>query len=263
MKRTTWYGLPKDGSIYILIRAFYTSILQMKPSIFTGTFKNHVIDKIRVRGMPYKGCGDGAKVRNYADYQSYLEHQSSKFKTMETRLEVSFDRRANDFFNGFRKHEFLEGLTVICLGSRDGAEVHALRKMGLLAVGVDIKYPEGSEFTHFGDFHDIPYPDGVFGAAYTNCLDHIHSPQKFLSEIRRVLTGDGLLIVDMTLGDGVYESFSIESYKAGISLVENNGFLFDAKSSGFVAETIENTDFENEANGRPRSIFRKKETNDE
>ena len=235
----------------------------MKPSIFTGTFKNHVIDKIMVRGMPYKGCGDGAKVRNYADYQSYLEHQSSKFKTMETRLEVSFDRRANDFFNGFRKHEFLEGLTVICLGSRDGAEVHALRKMGLLAVGVDIKYPEGSEFTHYGDFHDIPYPDGVFGAAYTNCLDHIHSPQKFLSEIRRVLTGDGLLIVDMTLGDGVYESFAIESYKAGISLVENNGFLFDAENSEITARLIENYEFENEAEGRPRLIFRKKEMKDE
>lgn len=230
----------------------------MKPSIFTGTFKNYVIAESSVRGMPFKDCGDGAKVRNYADYQSYLEHQSSKFKTMETRLEGSFDRRANGFFNGFRKYEFLEGLTVICLGSRDGAEVHALRKMGLLAVGVDIKYPEGSEFTHYGDFHDIPYPDGVFGAAYTNCLDHIHSPQKFLSEIRRVLTGDGLLIVDMTLGEGVYESYAIESYKAGMSLIEGNGFIFDAKSSGFAAETIENTDFENEANGRPRLIFRKK-----
>ena len=263
MKKTTWYGLPKDGSIYILLRAFYASILQMKPSIFTGTFKNHVIDRIRVRGIPYKDCGGGTKVRSYADYQSYLEHQSSKFETMETRLEVSFDRRVNDFFNGFRKHEFLEGLTVICLGSRDGAEVHALRGMGLLAVGIDIKYPAGCKFTHYGDFHDIPYPDGVFGAAYTNCLDHINSPQKFLSEIRRVLASDGLLLVDMTLGEGVYESYAIESYKAGISSLEVNGFVFDAKSSGFTAETIGNTDFENGANGRPRLIFRKKETNDE
>lgn len=73
---------------------------------------------------------------------------------------------------------------------------------------------------------------------------NIHSPQKFLSEIRRVLAGDGLLIVDMTLGDGVYESFAIESYKAGISLVENNGFLFDAKNSGITARLIENYEFE-------------------
>ena len=73
-----------------------------------------------------------------------------------------------------------------------------------------------------------------------------------------MLTGDGLLIVDMTLGEGVYESYAIESYKAGMSLIEGNGFIFDAKSSGFAAETIENTDFENEANGRPRLIFRKK-----
>ena len=36
----------------------------------------------------------------------------------------------------------------------------------------------------------------------------------------------------------------IESYKAGISLVENNGFLFDAKNSGIMARLIENYEFE-------------------
>ena len=92
---------------------------------------------------------------------------------------------------------------------------------------------------------------------------NIHSPQKFLSEIRRVLVGDGLLLADMTLGDGIYESFAIESYKAGISLVEGNWVIFDAKFLGLSSVMIENADFENEVNGRPRLIFRKKETNDE
>ena len=61
---------------------------------------------------------------------------------------------------------------------------------------------------------------------------NIHSPQKFLSEIRRVLVGDGLLLADMTLGDGIYESFAIESYKAGISLVEENGVILSFLSQG-------------------------------
>ena len=78
-----------------------------------------------------------------------------------------------------------------------------------------------------------------------------------------MLVGDYLLLIDMTLEEGSYESYAIESYKAGMSFIEGNGFIFDAKSSGFAVETIENTDFENEANGRPRLIFREKETNDE
>ena len=84
-----------------------------------------------------------------------------------------------------------------------------------------------------------------------------------MNEIRRVLVGDCLLLVDMTLEEGVYESYAIESYKAGISFVEGNGVIFDAKFLGLSAVMIENADFENEANGRPRLIFRKKETNDE
>jgi hypothetical protein len=67
----------------------------------------------------------------------------------------------------------------------------------------------------------------------------------------------------MTLGEGVYESYAIESYKAGISFIEGNGFIFDANSSGLAADTIENSEFKNEAKGRPRLIFRKKETNNE
>ena len=247
----------KKFIFYSIAKSFYASIRQRKPSIFTGTFQYHIIDRIKSYRYPFKkNFNKGFKSRDYKNYEVYLNHQKSKFKRMESRLETSFDRRFKEFHEGFNKFNLKNKSTILCLGSRDGAEVKAFRELGYLAIGIDLTFPKNNCFTHFGDFQNIPYPKNVFDLAYTNCFDHIQSPKIFLKEIRRILDKNGLFVADLTLGADVNESFEIENFKAGIDLIEENGFCFDKNHSGFSYEDAININ-ESQLGTKPRFIFKK------
>ena len=247
----------KKFILYSLAKSFYASIRQRKPSIFIGTFQYHILDRIKAIRYPFsKNFTNGLKQRKYKNYESYLNHQQSKFKRMQSRLEISFDRRFNEFYEGFRNLKIQKKSKILCLGSRDGAEVKALRDLGYLAIGIDLTFPKKNKFTHYGDFQNIPYPNNVFDLAYTNCFDHIESPLKFLKEVKRILENDGLFIADLTLGADVHESFAIDSLKTGIDLIEDNGFKFDENHSGFSYDKAIKID-EYQLGIKPRFIFKK------
>ena len=243
--------------VYSVAKSLYASIRQRKPSIFFGTFQVNVIDRIKTIKYPFeKNFNEGLKLRKYKNYEEYLKHQKSKLKNMESRLEISFDRRSNDFYKGFKSLKIKKRSSILCLGSRDGAEVKALRDLGHLAIGIDLNFPQNNKFTHYGDFQNIPFPNKVFDIAYTNCFDHIQSPPQFLKEVSRVLDDEGIFIADLTLGYDVNESFAIENFKVGIDLIQANGFSFDENLSGFNYLQAIKID-ESQVGVKPRFIFRK------
>ena len=249
--------IDKKFIIYSLAKSLYASIRQRKPSIFLGTFQYDVIDRIKTINYPFENnFNEGLKQRKYKNYEDYLKHQKSKLKNMESRLKISFDRRSNDFYKGFKNLEIKNKSSILCLGSRDGAEVKALRDLGHLAIGIDLTFPQNNSFTHYGDFQNIPFPNEVFDLAYTNCFDHIQSPDKFLKEVSRILDNEGLFIADLTLGSDVNESFAIENFKIGIDLIQANGFNFDEIHSGFSYLQATKID-ENQLGVKPRFIFKK------
>ena len=242
--------------IYSVAKSFYASIRQRKPSIFLETFQVNVIDRIKTIRYPFeKNFTEGLKQRKYKNYEKYLKHQKSKLKNMESRLKISFDRRSNEFYEGFKSLKIKKS-SILCLGSRDGAEVKAFRDLGHLAIGIDLAIPHNNKFTHYGDFQNIPFPKEVFDLAYTNCFDHIQSPSQFLKEVSRILDDEGIFIADLTLGYDVVESFAIENFKIGIDLIQANGFNFDEKLSGFSYLQAIKID-EDKVGVKPRFIFRK------
>lgn len=249
--------MDKKLILYSIAKSLYASIRQRKPSIFLGTFQVNVIDRIKTIKYPFeKNFNEGLKLRKYKNYEEYLKHQKSKFKNMESRLEISFDRRSSDFYNGFKSLKIKKRSSILCLGSRDGAEVKALRDLGHLAIGIDLKFPQNNKFTHYGDFQNIPFPNEVFNLAYTNCFDHIQSPTQFLKEVGRILDDEGIFIADLTLGYDVIESFAIENFKIGIDLIQANGFNFDENLSGFNYLQAIKID-ESQVGVKPRFIFKK------
>jgi len=243
--------------LYSVAKSLYASIRQRKPSIFFGTFQINVIERIKTKRYPFENkFNKGLKLRKYKNYDEYLKHQKSKLKNIESRLEISFDRRSNDFYKGFKSLKIKKRSSILCLGSRDGAEVKALRDLGHLAIGIDLTFPQNNKFTQYGDFQNIPFPNKVFDLAYTNCFDHIQSPPQFLNEVARILDDGGIFVTDLTLGYDTNESFAIENFKVGIDLIQANGFNFDENLSGFNYLQATKID-ENKLGVKPRFIFRK------
>ena len=191
---------------------------------------------------------DGVYLRKYKDYSDYISHQYQRAKPTKDDLKNGFKDRVDFYYQDAEKlHLVKPGSTVLCLGARDGSEVEAFRKLGALAVGIDLVYDDKSQHVHFGDFHDIPYPDSVFDFIYTNTLSHAYDLSKVLSEIRRVLKPEkGVLISNLRRGveegtilNGRWSSLTWDSWERACELIEAEGFNMDfhqksAKNKWFV-----------------------------
>ena len=181
---------------------------------------------------PFLETRDGFFVRQYNRRDEYIKHQQSKLPIMRWNLDESFESRVDYFTNEFGVLGAGNGRTILCLGARDGAEVHSLRKAGFLAIGIDLAYPLNNQFVHYGDFHNIPYPDDCFDFCYTNALDHMLEPDKIFFEIRRVLKMGGVFNARIIKGGregysllaGAHESFAWKEIGRLVSLIEKMGF---------------------------------------
>jgi len=174
--------------------------------------------------------------RSYNTYDDYIRHQKSKFIIRERWLASAFDEKVKHFYSNFKKINNFSGKNILCLASRDGAEVKALRKLNACAIGIDLMYPKNSKFVHYGDFHEIPYPDGVFDYVFTNSLDHSFDINKILSETRRVLKKEGFFLCDIPRGHGEgypffkkgpYESFTWSVRKDLVDEISKKYFFLE------------------------------------
>ncbi len=114
----------------------------------------------------------------------------------------SFGHRVGIFRGFFSQRKiarfFQPGKVALCLGARRGEEVAALRERGLVVTGIDLV--ECPPFVLKGDFHDVPFEEGVFDVVFCNSVDHLYLPQKFVSEIERVLCIGGIAVLALMVG---------------------------------------------------------------
>ncbi len=187
--------------------------------------------------------------RKYKNYKDYLNHQSEKFSIVENNLRNAYDRRLIEFEKDFKKILKLSDTkisSVLCLGARDGVEVHALRNLGYLAIGIDLQFNKNNKYVHYGDFHKIPYPSSVFDLVYTNCLDHCFDIENVFTEIKRVLRTRGKFLTDVETKSslGSFESFSWSNFNDIINLLKSHNFK------------LQNSFNNLGVNGRKRFLFR-------
>ena len=168
------------------------------------------------------------KVKDYKTYKDYIEHQLEKTKKKETK----------ERHNELRNQKILELITkfslsyvpreerVLCIGSRYGEEVEALKKLGYENVdGIDlIDIPP---YTKKMDMHDLKYNDNTFRFIYTNSLDHSLDPNKVISEIVRVSKLPAIIMIDLELYNyGNYEVYEFESINDIVDIFKNNNIKF-------------------------------------
>ena len=151
----------------------------------------------------------GLAHRDYASYEQYVRHQSSKLAGIIDRLREKDTANFEEFCERFATCDALVGAdNVLCLGARLGTEVRALHSLGHFAVGIDLAPgPESPRVLH-GDFHALVFPDGCVDAVYSNALDHAFDIDRLVREVWRVLRPGGCFVAEIFNGfdDGMFPS---------------------------------------------------------
>jgi SAM-dependent methyltransferase len=170
--------------------------------------------------------------RIYPDYNSYVEHQKTKFSAQRSKRVMAHDQTFHDALADrlTRLPHELGGRSVLCLGARQGTEVRCFIERGAFAVGIDLNPGPGNRHVVVGDFHALQFADGSIDVVYTNSLDHAFDLDRILAEVSRVLRPGGLFIVEANAADdgsasaGPYEAMAWESPGALADRIATGGF---------------------------------------
>tara|TARA_B110000305_G_C19244607_1_gene541670 strand:+ start:169 stop:816 length:648 start_codon:yes stop_codon:yes gene_type:complete len=195
---------------------------------------NNIVKKIYYKFLSKFLDGKIKIFNRHSSYEDYVKKQIEKTldpKRISRWKGVEWQTKIDGFESLFKRNE--EYITnkkkALCLGSRTGQEVFVLRKLGMEAIGIDlVEFPP---YTIKGDIHNLFYEDGIFDLVFTNILDHSLYLQKFISEMERVSTNRGIIILNiqenMTFDD--YSENIINDSKSIIELFKNSSLLKSRK----------------------------------
>ena len=93
--------------------------------------------------------------------------------------------------------ERFAGEPILCNGARFGGEVRAFTSLGALAIGIDLNPGFRNQHVLWGDALAPQFAPATFRFVYSNVLDHVADPRRFLSEAHRLLKPSGVLLVDL------------------------------------------------------------------
>ena len=195
---------------------------------------NNIVKKIYYKFLSKFLDGKIKIFNRHSSYEDYVKKQIEKTldpKRISRWKGVEWQTKIDGFESLFKRNE--EYITnkkkALCLGSRTGQEVFVLRKLGMEAIGIDlVEFPP---YTIKGDIHNLFYEDGIFNLVFTNILDHSLYLQKFISEMERVSTNRGIIILNiqenMTFDD--YSENIINDSKPILELFKNSSLLKSRK----------------------------------
>lgn len=147
-------------------------------------------------------------INEYTEYGEYIAHQKEKTldpQRIEKWLGEEWELKVEGFQEIFRRNwEYIKYKeNALCLGSRTGQEVRALIALGISAIGIDLV--PFKPYTIEGDIHDLLFGDGEFDLLFSNIFDHSLYPEKFCSEMERVLRPGGVIILHLQIGEDLDE----------------------------------------------------------
>ena len=170
--------------------------------------------------------------RRYQSYPEYLAHQKSKLSQIR-----NLDRKRRILMDALRKRLsavtwIKSGMSVLCLGARQGGECEVFIEMGTFAVGIDLNPGVENRHVMAGDFHQLQFADASIDCVFTNCLEHAFEVSTVIDEVRRVLKPGGLFIAEIVLGSrdergrdpGEHDSVWWDHSESVIDKIKQGGF---------------------------------------
>lgn len=128
-------------------------------------------------------------------------------KILPAEVNFSFARASRLAQLGKNKLGHLEGSSLaarrlLSVGCRDDLELVMLRRIfpTFRVIGLDISAP--SEDIVAGDMHSMPFENGQFSVVFSShSLEHSYQPEKAMSEMVRVCSRPGLLVIEVPISD--------------------------------------------------------------
>ena len=161
------------------------------------------------------------RTRRYDSYEAYTAKQREKTIVRKHLFGAQWNTKVRRFKALFDhhlcNHNTVDHTQALCLGARHGEEVEALNSLGWAAVGVDLV--ACPPLVQAGDFHALPFSESMFDLVFSNSVDHLLEPEKFATEIHRVLRPQGLVLLHLQIereGDE-WSSLKIEASSEVIS----------------------------------------------
>lgn len=152
-----------------------------------------------------KFMSEGIELKNYENYDDYISHQKSKANhgsDLRNRLlNELWEPDCEGFRLNFKNyHDILSTKTnALCLGARTGQEVFVLKELGLDAIGIDLV--DNPPLVMEGDVHNLTFDNESYDFIFSNIFDHVLYPEKFVSEIERVLKPGGHCLLHLSILD--------------------------------------------------------------
>lgn len=146
---------------------------------------------------------EGIETRKYNNYEEYLEHQKSKANhgtlLREKLLGEFWGPNCEGFRLNFKPYKDILSTckNALCIGARVGEEVFVLREMGLDAIGMDLV--DNPPLVIKGDCHNLEFEDKSYDFIFSNIFDHVLYPEKFISEIERVIKPGGYCLLHLSV----------------------------------------------------------------
>jgi ubiquinone/menaquinone biosynthesis C-methylase UbiE len=109
-----------------------------------------------------------------------------------------------------------------------GEEVSVLKELGIDAIGIDLV--DNPPLVIKGDCHNLAFEDKSYDFIFSNIFDHVLYPEKFISEIERVIKPGGhcLLHLSVQVRDDVHaanvllgSNYVISLFKKDITILED------------------------------------------
>jgi SAM-dependent methyltransferase len=175
--------------------------------------------------------------RRYPDYKTYVAHQKEKLNAMRGRTLVKHDER---FYSALRARLdalpfSVRGCRVLCLAARQGTEVRAFIDAGAFAIGIDLNPGRSNSYVVTGDFHSLQFASGSVDIVYTNSIDHAFDLERIMAEALRVLSSDGVLMLEVGTGfesghgPGMYESFAWTDADTLLARIVESGLVLQER----------------------------------
>jgi SAM-dependent methyltransferase len=168
--------------------------------------------------------------RKYNSYEAYIGHQAEKLN--KNIVEISrYDLEYEQII--FDRYSHLENInksSILCLAARLGGEVRGFKRLGALAIGIDLEPGEKNLYVLHGDFHNIQFANDTFDYAFTNAIDHVFNLEDYLKEIKRILKNKGRFIIEFAeVAPSNYETIDTSSVEPIKIILKQYFNLIDSK----------------------------------